>query len=264
MIRGRSNGWPRRERPDRARDGAGDRRDPVTGAVGAVRDGDLPLLLVVLLVLLVTYPVTTLGAGFAVAYSLAYVALLLVGVRLTIGRAGGRAVLVAAVATGLLVVPWVLTDLVWVDLATYAALLGFQALLIAALLRALFERRRVGVPTLLAGAGVYLLLGNAFTPVHMSIDIVTHALAGVHAYLLPDALGGAAGPTWQTMVYFSFATLTTLGYGDVSPATTVAQAAAALEAVTGQVAVAVLIGRLVGLSTDPPAPGTPAPDPGEP
>ena len=210
----------------------------------AVRDSDLPLLLVVLLALLVTYPATALGAGVAVAYSVGYVALLLVGVRLTIGRVGGRGVLAAGVVTALLVVPWVLTDLTWLELAAYAALCLFQVLLIATLLRYLFERRRVGVPTLLAGASTYLLLGNAFTPVHMSIDIVTRLVTGTHAYTLPDALPLA----WQTMVYFSFATLTTLGYGDITPATWTAQAATTLEAVTGQVFVAVLIGRLVGLS----------------
>ncbi|MEO1585304.1 MAG: potassium channel family protein, partial [Planctomycetota bacterium] len=47
--------------------------------------------------------------------------------------------------------------------------------------------------------------------------------------------------------YFSFVTLTTLGYGDVSPATPIARSLATLEAVFGQVFLVVLLGRLVSL-----------------
>lgn len=47
--------------------------------------------------------------------------------------------------------------------------------------------------------------------------------------------------------YFSFATLTTLGFGDILPRTPVARVLATLEAVTGQIYLTVLIARLVGL-----------------
>ncbi len=48
-------------------------------------------------------------------------------------------------------------------------------------------------------------------------------------------------------IYYSFVTLTTLGYGDIAPITIPAQVFSALEAVIGQLYVAVLIARLVGL-----------------
>jgi voltage-gated potassium channel len=47
--------------------------------------------------------------------------------------------------------------------------------------------------------------------------------------------------------YFSFATLTTLGFGDILPRSPSARTLATLEAVTGQIYLAVLIARLVGL-----------------
>jgi hypothetical protein len=46
--------------------------------------------------------------------------------------------------------------------------------------------------------------------------------------------------------YFSFVTITTLGYGDVAPVSNVARALAAAEAVTGQIYLAVLVAALVG------------------
>jgi voltage-gated potassium channel len=48
--------------------------------------------------------------------------------------------------------------------------------------------------------------------------------------------------------YYSFATLTTLGPGDISPVTTVAKLLAILEAFSGQVYLAIFIAQLMGLN----------------
>ena len=48
-------------------------------------------------------------------------------------------------------------------------------------------------------------------------------------------------------LYYSFVTLTTLGYGDIAPVTMPARMLASLEAMTGQVYLAILVARLVGL-----------------
>ena len=82
------------------------------------------------------------------------------------------------------------------------------------------------------------------------------------AYWLVDQLtpGGAfafnkTGET-QSMhgfnaYYFSFITLSTVGYGDITPVSKVARMLAAMEAVTGLLYVAVLIARLVALYSSP-------------
>jgi voltage-gated potassium channel Kch len=49
------------------------------------------------------------------------------------------------------------------------------------------------------------------------------------------------------MRYFSFSTLTTVGYGDIVPRSNAARTLAELEAITGQIYLAVLVARLVGL-----------------
>jgi hypothetical protein len=51
----------------------------------------------------------------------------------------------------------------------------------------------------------------------------------------------------QRLIYYSFVTMTTLGYGDVIPANGPARAASALEAIVGQMYVAILVARLVAL-----------------
>jgi len=59
----------------------------------------------------------------------------------------------------------------------------------------------------------------------------------------PDDLVGRV----MQMRYFSFATLMTVGYGDIVPHTQMARTMALLEALLGQFYLVVLIGRLVGL-----------------
>jgi voltage-gated potassium channel Kch len=55
--------------------------------------------------------------------------------------------------------------------------------------------------------------------------------------------------------YFSFITLTTVGYGDITPVTHIARTLAMTEAMTGTLYMAVLISRLVALySSQPPEP----------
>jgi hypothetical protein len=51
------------------------------------------------------------------------------------------------------------------------------------------------------------------------------------------------------MLYFSLVTVTTVGYGDITPATSIAQISAALEAALGTLYIAILIGRIVGQLT---------------
>jgi len=66
----------------------------------------------------------------------------------------------------------------------------------------------------------------------------------------PDAIKGIEPGLWIdnifTMTYFSFVTLATLGYGDISPVTPVAQVLVILEAVTGMFYLAIIVASLIG------------------
>ncbi|MEM7211638.1 MAG: potassium channel family protein [Pseudomonadota bacterium] len=105
-------------------------------------------------------------------------------------------------------------------------------------------RRIVLAPTvnfdvLCAGIGLYLLLGVTWALIFVVMDAIQPgAFESISLGLEND---------WTVFLYFSFATLTTLGYGDISPDSAVAQVWAVSEAVTGVLYLAVLVARLVSL-----------------
>jgi Ion channel len=85
---------------------------------------------------------------------------------------------------------------------------------------------------------LYMLLGLMWAVAYAMVDrLVPHAFAGqlVHGEGIAD---------W---VYFSFVTLTTLGYGDITPVARVVRSLAILEALIGQLYPAIIIARLVSL-----------------
>jgi hypothetical protein len=59
--------------------------------------------------------------------------------------------------------------------------------------------------------------------------------------------GAPAGLELSTGIYFSFVTIATLGYGDVVPVSNSARGIAIVEAVAGQLYLAVMVARLVSL-----------------
>jgi Ion channel len=91
-----------------------------------------------------------------------------------------------------------------------------------------------------AALSVYVLAGLFFGLLHWAIELTwpgSFADAGTSP---PDRF------PLSTAIYFSFVTLATLGYGDVVPRTEVARGVAVLEAVGGQLYVAVTVARLIG------------------
>ena len=114
--------------------------------------------------------------------------------------------------------------------------LAFVVIAIMGILRRLAGYRRVTLPLVLGLLCIYLLVGHAFALFYA----VANALA-------PPALS-QAHPGIAGDLYFSFITLTTVGYGDVAPVQPVVRAAAVLEAILGQLylvsVVSLAIGRL--------------------
>jgi hypothetical protein len=102
---------------------------------------------------------------------------------------------------------------------------------------------RVTADTLFAAACIYLVMGLWWARLYLFVE---WASPGSYVPGLADGLGFEV--VGEQFVYYSFVTLSTLGYGDVLPVSAVARNLAALEAVIGQLYVAILIGRLVGLA----------------
>jgi len=115
-------------------------------------------------------------------------------------------------------------------------------------LTAILRQRLVTADTILGGINVYLLLAFAFMMIHALLETAVPGsyLAGGTS-LLEYVSGAQERIAFETVLYFSFTTITTLGYGDIVPASSMARMVCSLEAVVGQLYVAILIGRLVAL-----------------
>ncbi|MBK8020353.1 MAG: two pore domain potassium channel family protein [Chloroflexi bacterium] len=130
----------------------------------------------------------------------------------------------------------------------FAGFLIFDSIIIYALLEFVFvEVRRMSNAVIYAAITVYILLGYMFAPAYMCIETITQATMGTTAFMISYAPETAL--YWQKFVYYSFVTLTTMGYGDIVPLTSWSQAFAALEGRAGVLYIAILIGRLVGLNS---------------
>jgi hypothetical protein len=128
----------------------------------------------------------------------------------------------------------------WREFATVSIGVPFAFCLLSMMiaLRGVVVQTGVDANRIAGAVSVYLLLGLNW--------------AFVFGFLLmadPGALTGidvATGKSFLDLLYYSFVTLTTLGYGDIAPVSPVARALAYLEAVSGVMYVAILVASLVG------------------
>ncbi len=123
------------------------------------------------------------------------------------------------------------------------AALVLTAFVVVNLLRFVWRAPSVNIEVLCASISAYLMLGLMWTMAYWLVDQLT---PGAFAFNVgPRSMNGFNG------FYFSFITLSTVGYGDITPVSRIARWLAAMEAMTGLLYVAILISRLVGLYSSP-------------
>jgi hypothetical protein len=175
--------------------------------------------------------------------------LVLIGAVASVSRRRAGA-LVAVILGGLALTLWIVNTLVDSDtlaVVHHVLVAAFLSYVIWAMLLAIFTGRRATFNTVCASLCIYLLLGLVWGMAYSVVDVLDpSALIWTVAAREPRPMlqvghGGGA------VLYFSFATLTTLGYGDIVPASPVSRMLASMEAITGQLYLAVLVARLVGL-----------------
>ncbi len=141
-----------------------------------------------------------------------------------------------------------LTDSTSLMTAFYALNLLFLATVAVLTIARLMGSRSADYETIAASLCGYILLIMLWANTYSLIDSVaansfTYALAAPETgQLMRFGFGDAS-----LSLYYSFVTMTTLGYGDVLPVTAMARVLAATQAFVGQVYIAVLVARLVGL-----------------
>jgi hypothetical protein len=213
------------------------------------------LLLILVAILLLMPPMVEAGYGLLIMSTL-FPALFVVGLFSVIEH---RRVRLAALPLAVLVIVGdvlVLAFDVDLPLATRFIDIFFMILVASAILADVARSERVTSDTILGGICAYLLIGMFFFMLYSSIELLTPgSFVGVEGRVT-DAVGGARPlGRYPELLYFSLVTMTTLGYGDITPAGSLPRVLAAAEAVIGQLFVAILIARLVGLQVSQGRPG---------
>lgn len=202
-------------------------------------------LFVALTFVSILYPLLPLGAVPRLALGVASLALILSSVRsvwserrvLWIVAVFGLGFAVVETANSLAPTPLYqgLTDLFSMGLI---ATVGGSIVLHVA------RSRRVTMDTVYGAACAYLMLGLFWGCVYRLLY-----WSDATAFRLPwsEGISPEAGTVQGWLGYFSIITLTTVGYGDVTPVSPVARALVMVEALSGQLYVAIMLARLVGL-----------------
>ena len=116
----------------------------------------------------------------------------------------------------------------------------FLAALAGVILKRVFGEGRINMHRIQGAVAAYLLIGITWSGFYRLLVYFDGGAIGMPSVSDERSL-------MSTLVYFSFATLTTVGYGDVTAVHTAARSLAMLEALTGQLFPAVLIARLVSM-----------------
>ncbi len=140
----------------------------------------------------------------------------------------------------ILALPWFFSE--WFFMTAKSVFAGFFFFLyvILILFDMIIKSKDITENTLYGAVCIYLLLGLLWASIYGLIEeIIPGAIFTVehtNQHLTPNEL-----------IYFSYTTLTTLGYGDITSITPIGRIMSVLEAITGQLFIAFMVARLVGI-----------------
>jgi hypothetical protein len=115
----------------------------------------------------------------------------------------------------------------------------FMAFLVVVILSFIFSEHEVTINVIYASIVVYLLIAIMWAFIYSVLESIQPGSFAIGE--------GQIEVGKRLYIYYSFVTITTLGYGDITPTTDLANSFSFLEAVTGQLYIAILIARLVGI-----------------
>jgi len=194
-------------------------------------------LLVALVVMLVAYPYARGGGVLGIAA-------VLVPIASVVALATHRRHLAISVALGIVTLVGIFQETAGVEVLPLPAvevggLLLFAYTTIFVLWRVLRSERVTG--DILCGAiAVYLMIGLTWS---LGCGLLEYIQPGSYRV----ATGEARPATSKDLLYFSYVTLATVGYGDVVPVTDGARSLAVLEGLCGTIYLTILVARLIGL-----------------
>ena len=163
------------------------------------------------------------------------------GIIFAIRSRRAHVVIATALVLPLVVATWSKYYFMAPELSLTARIFGalFFAYAIVIILQIIARSKEVTKETIFAAIVAYLLIALMWGFIFMILEAVEPG-----SFFIPE-LGTWKGST--RFYYFSFVTITTLGYGDITPLTSRASSLAITEAVTGQMYMVVLVAWLVGM-----------------
>jgi hypothetical protein len=208
------------------------------------------LLIAMMVIVLVTQPLVARGsAGGRVLYD-ALTGVIVAGVLYVVFRSRGERQVGAV-----LILPALVCNIahyflppglhVWSAVVFHVSIVAFIGFAVGAILRDVFAQRAVGMGEVLGGFSGYFLAGVAWGNLYALV-----------ALLIPESFNVNPGIVWQMSEwherralfdYFSFTTLTSLGYGDITPTAPPATSLAWLEVLFGQFYLAAVVAQIVGM-----------------
>ncbi|MEI7990108.1 MAG: potassium channel family protein [Chloroflexota bacterium] len=151
------------------------------------------------------------------------------------------------IRTGIAVLVWLACTMLYLvfppsaplTILSQLSIIPAQLLMTIALLQFIYKSKVVNLDVMLTAITVYIFIAAMFTPIYVVINTLDP-----HAFL-DNGLGVL--PHWQQLIYFSFVTLATLGYGDIIPLNPWARSLASMEGMIGVLFITLIMGRLVGI-----------------
>lgn len=126
-----------------------------------------------------------------------------------------------------------------INYLSYAFSVILYIYMLILMLRRIFLTQKVTKETIFLGITSYLMMGLTWTLLYVAVEVWNPGSFTFGAGRPPEVF-------WVDLYYFSYVTLTTLGYGDVSPIAPVARVLAIFEAMTGVLYLGILMARLIG------------------
>ena len=196
------------------------------------------MLLLLLLFIFVFVPFLNPGRGGEIFLKVIYSVMLLTGI-LSVAKQKKQVIVVAIFAIIALFINWLseIEPTKSVLIANDFADIFFTFFFALAMLIKTFQPGEITFQRIEGSIVVYLLVGLIFASVFHAV----YLFAGASSF------NNIKGADLKEFLYFSFTSLTTMGYGDITPVHPLARSFANFEALIGQLYPAILIARLVSM-----------------
>ncbi len=133
----------------------------------------------------------------------------------------------------------------WLELSVYSVSAFFVVYTMAIIILRIIQVRAVSIHTISAALSLYLLLGILCALLYTIIETAAPGSLATSGGKLQHLVRSV--DLFPPLLYFSFTTITTLGFGDIYPVSATARAVVILEAVAGQMYLVVMVAVLVGM-----------------